>query len=281
MTAPKRVGIVGYGSLGQHLAQQVLQDRTFELAFVWNRTITKVKEDKSVPAHCVLENLDNFSLYKVDIIVEVAHPDITKIYGPQFLKFCNYFVGSPTTFADAEVEKSIREAASKSAFGVYIPVGALWGSVDIERMAQRGTLLGLKVTMKKHPESLKLVGVLAEKLKEVATREGEQILYEGPVRPLCELAPNNVNTMACAALAGFNLGFDKTQAALVSDKSLKGHVVVVEVTGPDKGDLGKFSVNTVRYNPAPPGAVTGQQTYASFFTSLCGVGGRGPGFHFC
>ena len=46
-------------------------------------------------------------------------------------------------------------------------------------MAQRGTLLGLKVTMKKHPESLKLVGVLAEKLKTVADKEGEQILYEG------------------------------------------------------------------------------------------------------
>jgi len=175
----------------------------------------------------------------------------------------------------------MREAAAKSKNGVYIPVGALWGAVDIERMAKRGTLFGLKVTMKKHPESLKVVGELAEKLKQVAEKEGEQVIYEGPVRPLCELAPNNVNTMACAALAGFNLGFDKTQAALVSDRALNGHVVVVEVAGPDKGNQGKFSVNTVRYNPAPPGAVTGQQTYASFFTSLCGVGGLGSGFHFC
>jgi len=148
-------------------------------------------------------------------------------------------------------------------------------------MAQRGTLLGLKVTMKKHPDSLKLFGALNEKLREVSLKEGEQIIYEGPVRPLCYLAPNNVNTMACAALAGFNLGFDKTEAALVSDRSLRGHVIVVEVIGPDKGELGKFFVNTVRFNPAPPGAVTGQQTYASFFTSLNGVGGYGGGFHFC
>jgi aspartate dehydrogenase len=41
---------------------------------------------------------------------------------------------------------------------------------------------------------------------------GEFVLFEGSVRDLCPLAPNNVNTMASAALAGFNLGFDKVKA---------------------------------------------------------------------
>ena len=39
----------------------------------------------------------------------------------------------------------------------------------------------------------------------------------GSVRGLCPLAPNNVNTMAAAALAAHNLGFDKVQGSLVSD----------------------------------------------------------------
>ena len=30
---------------------------------------------------------------------------------------------------------------------------------------------------------------------------GEHVLYDGPVRELCRLAPNNVNTMAVAAIA--------------------------------------------------------------------------------
>lgn len=38
---------------------------------------------------------------------------------------------------------------------------------------------------------------------------GEVVLYEGSVRELCPMAPNNVNTMAAAAIAGHNLGFDK------------------------------------------------------------------------
>lgn len=40
---------------------------------------------------------------------------------------------------------------------------------------------------------------------------------KGPVRGICSLAPNNVNTMAVGALAASNLGFDQTQACLVAD----------------------------------------------------------------
>ena len=42
-------------------------------------------------------------------------------------------------------------------------------------------------------------------------------LYEGPVRPLCSLAPNNVNTMAAAAMAAHNLGLDRVVGRLVAD----------------------------------------------------------------
>lgn len=38
--------------------------------------------------------------------------------------------------------------------------------------------------------------------------KGDIVVYDGPVRALCPLAPNNVNTMACAAIAGHTLGFD-------------------------------------------------------------------------
>ena len=40
----------------------------------------------------------------------------------------------------------------------------------------------------------------------------------GPVRQLCPLAPTNVNTMACAAIAASSLGFDNVQGCLVADK---------------------------------------------------------------
>ena len=72
--------------------------------------------------------------------------------------------------------------------------------------------------MKKHPSSFKLSGDLEKKYEEAKTKnEEETILYEGPVRDLCPLAPNNVNTMAAAAVAGHNLGFENTQGRLIAD----------------------------------------------------------------
>eukprot|EP00735_Rhodelphis_limneticus_P015543 TRINITY_DN9839_c0_g1::TRINITY_DN9839_c0_g1_i1::g.2934::m.2934 TRINITY_DN9839_c0_g1::TRINITY_DN9839_c0_g1_i1::g.2934 ORF type:complete len:168 (-),score=28.75,sp/Q5FW48/ASPD_XENTR/54.82/3e-50,DUF108/PF01958.13/1.1e-20 TRINITY_DN9839_c0_g1_i1:77-520(-) len=147
-------------------------------------------------------------------------------------------------------------------------------------MASRGTLRGLTVTMKIHPGSIKAVGELAPKVDAAKEAQGACVVYEGPVQGLCPLAPNNVNTMACAALAGFNLGFSGVKAVLVADSSLDAHIVEVDVFGPEvEGD--SFSVKTVRHNPAKPGAVTGHATFMSFYSSLTLAHGRGHGLHFC
>lgn len=61
--------------------------------------------------------------------------------------------------------------------------------------------------MTKHPSSLKLTGKLKDANDFVIDKA--VTLFKGPVRELCPLAPNNVNTMAVAAMAAKNLGFDK------------------------------------------------------------------------
>ena len=71
--------------------------------------------------------------------------------------------------------------------------------------------------MRKHPSAFKLTGHLSELLLTSAGGEAPLTLYEGPVRGLCPLAPNNVNTMACAAIAAHNLGFDGVIGCLVAD----------------------------------------------------------------
>eukprot|EP00744_Colponema_vietnamica_P017588 GILI01024734.1.p1 GENE.GILI01024734.1~~GILI01024734.1.p1 ORF type:complete len:307 (-),score=89.08 GILI01024734.1:38-895(-) len=282
----RRVGLVGYGHLGQYLAHAILDNEKFasqlELTWVWNRSISKVREDPKIRPDQILEDLSTFPSRPVDIIVEVAHPNITAQYGPSFIQHADYFLGSPTAFADSSVETACRQAAASSRFGLYVPAGAFWGGADICKMADRGTLKGLAVTMKKHPDSFRLEGSLQTKLDEVlATKpEGEVVLYEGPVRHLCPLAPNNVNTMAVAAIAGHNLGFDNVVARLICDFSLMAHVIDIEVEGPTT-DGQTFKVSTCRYNPAKPGAVTGSATYVSFASSLLEAHGRGSGVHLC
>jgi aspartate dehydrogenase len=181
--AKRRVGIVGYGSLGKFLYDKITKDekaqQSLEVAFVWNRTPQKCRDD-GIPENLILEDLDQFTTRPVDIIVEVAHPQITVLYGERFLKHADFYIGSPTAFADADVESRVRVAAiqNSSGKGLYIPSGALWAAEDIKKMADGGSLKGLIITMKKHPQSLKLTGQLAEKLKE--TQPGvENVLYEG------------------------------------------------------------------------------------------------------
>jgi predicted dinucleotide-utilizing enzyme len=62
---------------------------------------------------------------------------------------------------------------------------------------------------------LKVQGHLLDKLRQV--KDDPLILYEGPVRNLCPLAPNNVNTMAAASIIAHNLGFDRVVGCLVAD----------------------------------------------------------------
>jgi hypothetical protein len=83
----------------------------------------------------------------------------------------------------------------------------------VELQALHPTMAVGAVTMAKHPSHLQLEGTLRETLERYVadTANSEPcVLWKGPVRDLCPLAPNNVNTMACGALAAHNLSFDKT-----------------------------------------------------------------------
>ncbi|XP_060111757.1 aspartate dehydrogenase domain-containing protein [Heteronotia binoei] len=272
----RRVGIVGYGHLGQYLVQRLQDDgpqHGLELAFVWNRDANKLKG--TVPAELQLGKLTDFLERRADIIIEVAHPCITQTHGESFLKTADFMVGSPTALADSETEQKLRKVAQQSGHTLYIPSGALWGGQDIQRMDERGMLQALTVTMVKHPNSFRLGGHLG-KLAQRACQE-RTVLYDGAVRGLCPLAPNNVNTMAAACLAAPSLGFDGVKGCLVADPDLPDyHVVEVEVTGP-----GGFSVHTRRKNPAARGAVTGAATFAAFWSSLLVCQGHGGRVHLC
>uniref|UniRef100_UPI00398F30F3 aspartate dehydrogenase domain-containing protein isoform X2 n=1 Tax=Pristiophorus japonicus TaxID=55135 RepID=UPI00398F30F3 len=228
----RRIGIIGFGHLGQYLTAMIEEDgpqHSLELAFVWNRNQKKMKG--KVREEVQLEDLSQFVERCADLILEVAHPQIAKDYGDEFLKYADF--------------------------------------------------MALKVTMSKHPDSFRLEGRLRE-LKENA-RGRRTVLYDGPVRDLCPLAPNNVNTMAAAAMAAHNLGFDRVQGCLVADPSLLDwHVVDIEVTGPvDKASGQQFTVRTSRRNPCAPGAVTGTGTYASFWSSVLNCKGHGGKLFLC
>ena len=268
-----RIGVVGFGSVGKYLTGHILSDHGraagLELAFVWDITPDHIREADPSIREYQLVDINDFSCKGADMIIEVAHPSITRDYGTKFLSCTDYLAGSPTCFADAAVEAAIRKQVANSGYSLYLPAGALWGANDIQKMASQNSISNMTITMKKNSHHLKVLGNLKTALDKIVANDlpGEHVLYEGPVGPLCPLAPNNVNTMACAAMAG-GLGFHNTKARLVVDRSLDAHVVEVDIEGPDG-----FIVKSSRYNPAKEGAVTGNATYASFLNSLLAATG--------
>ncbi|XP_017542308.1 putative L-aspartate dehydrogenase [Pygocentrus nattereri] len=275
ISSPIRVGIVGYGHLGQFLVDRIQKKGLaagLSLAFVWNRNADKLIE--SVPKDLILTNLSEFTQIKADLIVEVCHPQIVKDFGVRFLSHANFLVGSPSALSDSQLDKELRLTAKKHGKTLYVPSGALWGGQDIQRLNDSGSLKALSIRMSKHPSCFRLAGGT---FSDWAGEEGRCVLFHGSVAELCPIAPNNVNTMAAAAIAASTLGFHGVTGEIVSDTALADyHLVEVEVTGPDG-----FSVKTVRRNPAKLGAVTGSATYNSFWSSLLVCKGHGGRVYLC
>lgn len=243
-----------------------------KLEFVWNRNADKLKG--VVSDEFILRDLTSFVERQSDVIVEVCHPQIVKEFGVQFLSKSHFMVGSPSALSDPELNRTLREAAQRHDRTLYVPSGALWGGQDIQRLSDSGALKSLFIRMSKHPSCFRLT---RDVLSDWSEGEGRRVLFRGSVAELCPLAPNNVNTMAAAAVAAGALGFSGVQGEIVSDTELSDyHVVEVEVSGPDG-----FSVRTVRRNPARLGAVTGSATYKSFWNSLLVCKGHGGRVYLC
>lgn len=294
MAGKRKVGVIGFGGIGQFLVKALLTDavakQSFELAFVWNRTAQRLREGEqllgvAIPDECILEDLDDFNRFGCDVLVEVAHPMIYQTHGARFLAAADLFVGSPTALADGDLHERLHEQAAGGPHSLLLPGGALWGSMDIAKMGARCAIGSLTISMRKPATSFKLEEPLDGAVRAFLADHdvNECVLYDGPVRGICPLAPNNVNTMACLAIAsGPELGFDRVQGKLIADKTIEAHIIEVELVGkpiPSRnGDC--FRVQQRRYNPCDPNVVTATATYPSFLASLlaCQIA-RGPGVH--
>lgn len=281
MQSKIKLGILGYGNSGKFLAHKILKDDKYadlyELAFVWNRTSANF--DNTLP-----QNLQHsgdlkplLTNNKVDLVVEVCHPAVIETYGNLILQQADLYIASVTALANKKIEQSLRQAAKQHC--VYIPSGAAWGVHDVQKMAMQNSIEGLHITMQFNADALKLKAPLNQQLLkylEDTNNTSSHTLYNGPIRALAQLAPNNVNTMTCLALAASTIGLDNATGTLIAQKQHDAHLIEIEVTGQNG-----FKVTTQRYNPAKKGAVSGAETYNSFLSSLLNAKGGNAGFRFC
>ena len=227
-----KIGILGFGNLGQYLVGNILSNpgvnEIFELAFIQNRSIDKIKQanlpldDHQIFGADLILDFQSFleSGHSVDMIIEASHPDVIRKHGTSLIKHGSLFITSLTALADHELFTQLKTASKNSGKQLFIPVGAGWGFADIKKMADANTLKSVTIEMEFHVDALKLNEPLRSKLLTFIDDDNKDLitLYNGPVKGLAVLAPNNTNTMCGLALAAHNLGFSQVNGILKASK---------------------------------------------------------------
>jgi predicted dinucleotide-utilizing enzyme len=259
-----RIGIVGFGFIGRHLYQRLMQggEPGLSVAFVWNRSPGKVA---GVPLGLVLRDLGEAAEKRADIIVEVAHPDVTRAHGKSFVMAADYLITSVTALAEDDLRHAMIDAARASKHRLFIPHGALVGLDTLAEQSHR--LAEVTITFRKHPKNLDFA---ASGIDPAIVRE-PMVLYDGPVRGIASLFPRNINTMVTCALA--TVGLDRCRAVLIADPALDKAYAEVEAIGEDGSRI-------ATYNEQPATGVSGNDMLASIIGSVRAASGKSPGLAF-
>lgn len=257
-----RIGLIGYGQIGRAVHQMIEANSQtgMEVVFVHDQFADALAD---VPNDLALEDLGNFASKSPDLVVEMAHPDVTRQWGKTILETTDYMFISVTALADRQLEIDIEETTQRCGTRAFVPHGGVVGMDAL--LENRDVWESVEVIMKKSPQNVDCAaaGLNADDIKEETT------LYDGPTRGICPLFPRNVNTHAAIAYAG--LGFDRTHSVLQVNPAWKDASVAIHAKGPGI-DLHVERIESIT-------GVTGASTPASIYNTVQMIGSTGPGIH--
>lgn len=260
MATTTRVGLIGYGLIGQAVREMIeSNDNGMEVVFINDADTSRLTDLGDLG----LEDLGDFDSRRADLIVEMAHPDVTRKWGTKILEKTNYMFISVTALADRDLELSIEATTAKHSTRAFVPHGGVVGMDAL--LENRDIWQSVDVVMKKSPKNVDCAaaGVDPDSITE------ETVLYDGPTRGICPMFPRNVNTHAAIAFAG--IGFDRTRSRLIVDPSWSDATVAIHAKAPGV-DLKVERVEEIT-------GVTGASTPASIYNTVQMIGATGPGIH--
>lgn len=239
-----KIGILGYGTIGKHIFEQLKIVDNIEVSFICDPFTDVSKEIADIHITTLNEN----AVKSVDLIVEVATSEVVLQYYEMILRHTNFMAFSGTALADKTCEDNIHRITKENNTTFYIPHGAVLG---LDGIFDGRTLL----------ESVEIVTTKKPKGFSVEYSE-KTLLYKGPTRGACTAYPRNVNVHAAIALAG--LGMDKTYSKIIADPDISANTHTINI----KGEGINFSITI---ESTPLGKVTGKYTPCSALGSILRV----------
>ena len=265
MTGTARIGIVGCGYIGgavyRHLAGN--PGLGLEVAFVNDIDPSRLE---GIPPHLRLADLAGFGRIRADLVVELAHPSVSREHGAAFLEVTDYMPLSLTALADPRLEEKLVSTAGRNGTSLYIPHGTAIGLEALEE--GRDSWEEVTFTMRKPAGSVDR-GALPEAARQ--QEEGATVLYDGPTRGICPLFPRNVNSHAAVALAG--IGFDRTRSLFIADPGLDRSSIHLQARGQ--------GVEMSLTRSSPMTGVSSQVVLNSIQSSIAKVKGAGGSLRIC
>lgn len=257
---PTRIGLVGFGYVGRHVYErlQAAGDPRLQVAFVHARDPARLA---ALPPEIRLDDLSRAADRDAGLIVEMAHPDVTRRWGAAFLRTASYLPLSVAALADDALRASLLAAATEHGTSIAIPHGALMGLDSLHEWREHWA--DVTITFRKSPDNIDFAASGVDR----SSIRAETVLYDGPVRGIAALYPRNVNTMVTCALA--TVGLDRCRARLIAVPGLPVAIAEVQARGHDGAVL-------EMRKSQPVVGVSGTEMLASQYASVlraCGVRG--------
>jgi aspartate dehydrogenase len=249
---PKRIGIIGCGTIGRELAfavdKSIVGDASIVFLFDTVPTASSNLKGRLVNNNPAIFSgfshlISSESFKQADIVVEAASQEAVRAYAKEIvLSNKSLMIMSAGALSDSHLLRMLYGAISKHDSRIYVPTGAIAGIDAIYSVRHLIDFVMLTTT-----KNLKaLAGAPYFKLRKIKPESirKKTLLYDGNATEAAKLFPSNVNVAVVLGLAG--RGIRNTRVKIVADPrtTQNEHQIIV------RGMFGEISI-MVRNAPSP------------------------------
>lgn len=219
-----RLGLIGYGAIGQALVQKLADRRAVAQILVLVRPGAP-HPPLPMPGRFVYTIQD--LVIGSDFVVEAAGASAVAQFIPVALgQGLSCLIASVGALADARIEADLRKATVTTT-QLLIPPGAL-GGIDMAAALGRDGLTHVSYEGRKPPKAW--IGSAADQRLDLTNLIAPHVIFDGTARQAALTFPKNANVAATLALA--TRGFDDTHVRLIADPTLSGNSHQFTAEGP-------------------------------------------------